>query len=128
MTPARISPPSGLARPVQRPSRRPSAKLRSVFGTCSWTDPTLLAEGVFYPPEASTPEARLRYYSSRFPVVEVDSSYYALPSRRNSEMWVERTPARFAFDIKAHALMTGQPSEVKRLPADLKKALPEGRR
>jgi uncharacterized protein YecE (DUF72 family) len=95
------------------------------FGTCSWTDPTLLAEGVFYPPEASAPESRLRYYSSRFPVVEVDSSYYALPSRRNSEMWVERTPARFAFDIKAHALMTGQPSEVKRLPADLKKALPK---
>ncbi len=95
------------------------------FGTCSWTDPTLLVEGVFYPPEASTPEARLRYYSSQFPVVEVDSSYYALPSRRNSEMWVERTPAHFAFDIKAHALMTGQPSEVKRLPADLKKALPK---
>ncbi len=95
------------------------------FGTSSWTDPTLLAEGVFYPPEAHTPETRLRYYASRFSVVEVDSSYYALPSRRNAEIWVERTPAHFVFDIKAHALMTGQPSEVSRLPADLKKALPK---
>jgi uncharacterized protein YecE (DUF72 family) len=95
------------------------------FGTSSWTDPTLLAEGVFYPPEAHTPETRLRYYASRFSVVEVDSSYYALPSKRNSEIWLERTPAHFAFDIKAHALMTGQPSEVSRLPADLKKALPK---
>ena len=95
------------------------------FGTSSWTDPTLLAEGVFYPPEAHTPETRLKYYASRFSVVEVDSSYYALPSRKNAERWVERTPAHFAFDIKAHALMTGQPSEVKRLPADLRSALPK---
>jgi len=95
------------------------------FGTCSWTDPTLVEEGVFYPPEAHTPESRLRYYSSRFSVVEVDSSYYALPARRSAELWVERTPPGFAFDIKAHALMTGQPSEVSRLPADLRKALPK---
>jgi uncharacterized protein YecE (DUF72 family) len=95
------------------------------FGTSSWTDPTLLEEGVFYPPTAHTPETRLRYYASRFAVVEVDSSYYALPSRRNSEIWLERTPPGFTFDIKAHALMTGQPTEVKRLPADLKKALPK---
>jgi uncharacterized protein YecE (DUF72 family) len=95
------------------------------FGTSSWTDPTLLAEGVFYPPEAHTPETRLKYYASRFSVVEVDSSYYALPSRKNADLWVERTPPGFTFDIKAYALMTGQPSEVKRLPADLREALPK---
>jgi len=95
------------------------------FGTSSWTDPTIIAEGVFYPPSAHTPEARLKYYASKFSVVEVDSSYYALPSRRNAELWVERTPDHFRFDIKAHALMTGQPTEVSRLPADLKKALPK---
>ena len=94
-------------------------------GTSSWTDPTLLEPGVFYPPSAHTPETRLNYYASQFSVVEVDSSYYALPSRRNSELWVERTPDGFQFDIKAHALMTGQPSEVKRLPGDLKAALPK---
>lgn len=94
-------------------------------GTASWTDPTLLAPGVFYPETARTPEARLRHYASRFPLVEVDASYYALPTRTNAERWVERTPAGFVFDVKAHALMTGQPSEVVRLPADLKRALPK---
>ncbi|HUO50928.1 MAG TPA: DUF72 domain-containing protein [Gemmatimonadaceae bacterium] len=108
---------------AEQPVRVGDALVR--FGTSSWTDPTLLEEGVFYPPEAHTPEARLRHYASRFSVVEVDSSYYALPSRRNAELWVARTPAGFAFDIKAHALMTGQPTEVSRLPADLKRALPE---
>jgi uncharacterized protein YecE (DUF72 family) len=37
---------------------------------------------------------------------------------------MERTPPDFTFDIKAHALMTGQPSEVARLPKDLREALP----
>jgi uncharacterized protein YecE (DUF72 family) len=44
--------------------------------------------------------------------------------RRTSELWVERTPPDFTFDIKAHALMTGQPTETKRLPKDLRAALP----
>jgi uncharacterized protein YecE (DUF72 family) len=39
-------------------------------------------------------------------------------------LWVERTPPDFTFDIKAHALMTGQPTETKRLPKDLREALP----
>jgi uncharacterized protein YecE (DUF72 family) len=40
------------------------------------------------------------------------------------EAWLERTPPDFTFDIKAHALMTGQPSEVKRLPKEIREALP----
>ncbi|HEU0244064.1 MAG TPA: DUF72 domain-containing protein [Candidatus Limnocylindrales bacterium] len=94
-------------------------------GTASWTDPTMTAAGVFYPAAASTAEDRLGYYASRFPVVEVDATYYALPSRRLSELWVERTPPDFVFDIKAHALLTGQPTETKRLPKALREALPE---
>jgi uncharacterized protein YecE (DUF72 family) len=79
---------------------------------------------VFYPSDADTAEERLAYYASRFPVVEVDATYYALPSRRLSELWVERTPPDFVFDIKAHALLTGQPTETKRLPKGLREALP----
>jgi uncharacterized protein YecE (DUF72 family) len=94
------------------------------FGTASWTDPTLLTRGVFYPDDVRTPEQRLRHYASIFPLVEVDSTYYALPARRIAEHWVERTPDHFMFDVKAHALMTGQPSEVERLPAALRFALP----
>lgn len=94
------------------------------IGTASWTDPTMTAPGVFYPPDVGTAEERLVYYANQFPIVEVDSTYYALPARRTGELWLERTPPEFTFDIKAHALMTGQPSEVKRLPKDLREALP----
>lgn len=93
-------------------------------GTAGWTDPTLIAPGVFYPGHATSAEDRLRYYAERFPLVEVDSSYYALPSRRSAELWVERTPPDFTFNLKANALMTGQPSEVSRLPKALREALP----
>jgi uncharacterized protein YecE (DUF72 family) len=94
------------------------------IGTASWTDPTMTAAGVFYPSGADSAEERLQYYASRFPLVEVDATYYSLPVRRTSELWVQRTPPDFTFDIKAHALMTGQPTETKRLPKDLREALP----
>jgi len=94
------------------------------IGTASWTDPTMTAPGVFYPPDATTAEDRLRFYADQFPIVEVDATYYALPTRRMGEAWLERTPPEFTFDIKAHALMTGQPSEVKRLPREIREELP----
>jgi uncharacterized protein YecE (DUF72 family) len=93
-------------------------------GTASWTDPTMTVPGVFYPQGVDDPEARLAYYAAQFPVVEVDATYYALPAARTSRLWVERTPPDFVFDVKAHALMTGQPSEPRRLPRDLRAALP----
>lgn len=107
---------------ARHPLRVANATVR--VGTASWTDPTMTAAGVFYPPDADTAEERLVYYANQFPIVEVDATYYALPARRAGELWLERTPATFTFDIKAHALMTGQPSEVKRLPKDLREALP----
>jgi uncharacterized protein YecE (DUF72 family) len=94
-------------------------------GTASWTDPTMTAKGVFYPDGASSAEERLRYYATRFPVVEVDATYYALPREQQSKLWVERTPDGFVMDVKAHALMTGQPSEVKRLPKEIRDELPD---
>src|SRR6266576_3861059 len=94
------------------------------FGTASWTDPTMTAPGVFYPKGADSAEERLRFYASQFSMVEVDSTYYALPNKRTAESWVERTPKDFVFDIKAHALMTGQPTELNRLPKAIKEDLP----
>jgi uncharacterized protein YecE (DUF72 family) len=58
-------------------------------------------------------------------VVEVDATYYALPYRRMAEAWAERTPNDFVFDIKAHAIMTGQPTEVARLPKAIREELPK---
>ena len=48
-------------------------------GTASCTDRTLLESG-WYPPEADTPEKRLRFYARQFHLVEVDATYYALPA------------------------------------------------
>jgi uncharacterized protein YecE (DUF72 family) len=90
-------------------------------GTASWTDPTLIESG-WYPPEANTAEKRLRYYARQFPLVEVDSTYYALPSRQTAATWAARTPARFTFDIKAFSLFTQHPTRVAVLPADLRQA------
>ncbi len=94
-----------------------------LIGTTSWTDKTLIESGLFYPGTAKTPEARLRYYANRFPIVEVDSSYYGMPSEHNSRLWVERTPEAFVFDIKAFRLFTGHQTSPTALPADIRKAL-----
>ncbi|WP_030543780.1 DUF72 domain-containing protein [Streptomyces albus] len=97
-----------------------------LVGTCSWTDRALIASG-WYPPGRRDAEGRLRHYAERFPVVEVDASYYALPSRRNSVLWAERTPPGFVFDVKAFSLLTGHPTPQAALPADLRPALPRQR-
>jgi len=97
---------------------------RILVGSCSWTDPTLIACGRFYPPGVSSAEARLRYYAQEFPIVEVDSTYYAPPSVRSGELWVARTPDDFVFNVKAFAMLTGHPARVDRLPGWLREALP----
>jgi uncharacterized protein YecE (DUF72 family) len=94
------------------------------LGTASWTDPTMTAGTVFYPAGVDSAEQRLQYYASQFPLVEIDATYYALPVARTAELWRERTPPDFVFDVKAHALMTGQPTETRRLPKGLREALP----
>jgi len=101
---------------------------RILIGTSSWTDPTLVKDGNFYPPEASTPEKRLRFYASRFPLVEVDSSYYFPPSEENSVRWLERTPPDFTFNIKAYSLLTNHPTRPDSIYKDLRGAVPEGKR
>jgi uncharacterized protein YecE (DUF72 family) len=88
-------------------------------GTAGWTDKTLIDSG-WYPDNASNPEKRLRYYASQFPLVEVDSAYYALPSERTAAAWADRTPAQFTFNIKAFSLFTQHPTPVRALPRDLR--------
>jgi uncharacterized protein YecE (DUF72 family) len=107
---------------VVAPIHRHRAEI--LLGVASWTDRTMTAPGVFYPQTVKTPEARLRYYASRFPLVEVDATYYALPAESTARLWVDRTPAGFTFDVKAHALMTGHATETARLPRALRDSLP----
>ncbi|WP_433319088.1 DUF72 domain-containing protein [Micromonospora chersina] len=88
-------------------------------GTASWTDPTLLDSG-WYPATADTPEKRLSYYARQFPLVEVDATYYSPPAERTAQLWVERTPPGFTFNIKAFSLLTGHPTRVSALYKDLR--------
>jgi uncharacterized protein YecE (DUF72 family) len=81
-------------------------------------------QGNFYPPEAKTAKSRLEFYASRFPLVEVDSTYYFPPSERNSVLWLERTPPEFTFNIKAYSLLTNHPTRPDSLAKDLAAQVP----
>jgi len=96
-----------------------------LVGISSWTEPTLVKAGTFYPKEARSAEDRLKFYASQFPIVEVDSSYYYPPSERNSALWSERSPADFTFDVKAYSLLTQHPTKVDSLFKEVREALPQ---
>jgi uncharacterized protein YecE (DUF72 family) len=73
-------------------------------GTASWTD-----HEPFYPPEydkASMKAQRISFYARYFTVVEVDSTFYRLMPARNFQLWAERTPEDFVFDVKAFGELT----------------------
>ncbi|MFD0669598.1 DUF72 domain-containing protein [Ramlibacter sp. MAHUQ-53] len=92
-------------------------------GTASWTDKSLIDCGRFYPRKTLSAEERLRFYASRFPLVEVDSSYYAIPSPANARLWAERTPPGFEFNVKAFRLFTGHQTPPVVLHKDIRQAL-----
>jgi uncharacterized protein YecE (DUF72 family) len=71
-----------------------------------------------------TAEERLKFYASRFPIVEADSTYYFPPSPQLTRSWVERTPADFTMNVKAYSLMTGHPTKPSSLWRDLRDELP----
>jgi uncharacterized protein YecE (DUF72 family) len=89
-------------------------------GNASWTDATPVKSKRFYPAGCDSAETRLRFYVSQFPVVEVDSSYYAMPSGAKSVRWVERTPPHFVFNIKAFRIFTGHQTPRDMFPKDVR--------
>ena len=46
-------------------------------------------------------------YSAHFPIVELDSSFYAVQPERNISKWIRETPDNFQFVVKAYQGMTG---------------------
>jgi uncharacterized protein YecE (DUF72 family) len=94
-----------------------------LVGTSSWTDKTLIDSGKFYPRSATTPDDRLRFYALQFPIVEIDSSYYGIPSIENAQRWVERTPPGFVFNIKTYRLFTRHQTPVISVAKELREAL-----
>ena len=96
-------------------------------GITAWSDKSLLTSG-FYPRGTKSAEARLRFYATQFPVVDNDSAHYALPTREQTQRWVERTPPGFTMNVKAFASLTEHYIDPKRLPEDIRQALPEATR
>ena len=54
--------------------------------------------GGFYPPDAK-PAEFLRFYAERLPTVELNATFYQLPSEEQFERWAEQTPASFRFAV-----------------------------
>ena len=92
-------------------------------GTCSWTDPTLVKGTDWYPKKSMPAAERLAFYAARFPVVEVDSTYYHPPSHALAEGWAERTPPGFTMDVKGWSLLTGHPTKREAIWEDLRDEL-----
>jgi uncharacterized protein YecE (DUF72 family) len=62
-------------------------------------------QGSFYP-EKIKPEAMLAWYAERLPTVEINNTFYQMPKVPVLEHWVEMTPPRFRFAIKAPRRIT----------------------
>ena len=62
------------------------------LGTCGWSFPDW--KGTFYPPGTRN---ELAYYASQLDTVEINSTYYRVPSAKSVDAWRERTPHGFLF-------------------------------
>ncbi|HOK74050.1 MAG TPA: DUF72 domain-containing protein [Bacteroidales bacterium] len=61
--------------------------------------------GLFYPGDIK-PAKYLEYYTTRFSCVELNSSFYHLPSESTVKGWLNRTPASFIFCPKFSRYVT----------------------
>ncbi|HEX9296673.1 MAG TPA: DUF72 domain-containing protein [Polyangiaceae bacterium] len=62
-------------------------------------------KSIFYP--ADLPQKRfLSYYATRFPCVEIDSTFYRMPTPETLDGWKDATPDDFRFAIKASQRIT----------------------
>ncbi|TAM83493.1 MAG: DUF72 domain-containing protein [Acidobacteria bacterium] len=80
-------------------------KTELYLGTSSWTAEGWV--GSFYP-EGTKPADFLQYYARHFNCVEIDSTFYRIPTAKTVEQWRDRTPKGFVFAAKAPSLITHQ--------------------
>ena len=90
---------------------------RIAIGTSSWADPGFVEE--WYPPDLPARE-RLSWYAERFDAVEVNSTFYAVPSPRTVKRWAQETPDEFTFDVKLHRLLSRHSADLRSLPPALR--------
>jgi uncharacterized protein YecE (DUF72 family) len=94
-------------------------------GTSSWADPGFVKE--WYPKGMEANE-RLPWYAERFELVELNSSFYAIPDRNTVHRWAEVTPDGFTFDVKAHRALSRHAAPLDSLPPDLRDGVKTGAR
>jgi len=86
------------------------------IGTSGWSYDDWV--GPFYPEGAKAGDY-LGIYADRFDTVEVDSSFYAIPARRQFEAWAARTPSGFLFTLKVPGTVThGTRADVSKVLVD----------
>ncbi|HEY2637133.1 MAG TPA: DUF72 domain-containing protein [Solirubrobacteraceae bacterium] len=90
---------------------------RTIVGTSSWADPGFIEK---WDPADLPAAQRLPWYAERFEAVEVNSTWYALPSVRSVARWADQTPDGFSFDIKLHRLLSRHAGKVDSLPDKLR--------
>ncbi len=73
------------------------------IGTSGWHYPHW--RGPFYPPELPV-KKWLEYYVEHFGALEINNSFYRLPSRETMADWYTRTPKDFRFTVKASRFLT----------------------
>jgi uncharacterized protein YecE (DUF72 family) len=76
----------------------------------------------WYPTTVRTAADRLRYYATQFDTVEVDSSFYGLPTSATARLWAERTPPGFVLHVKAFGMLTRHGVRPEQLPPPLRAA------
>jgi uncharacterized protein YecE (DUF72 family) len=76
------------------------------IGCGSWTDDAYV--GVLYP-KGEAKAARLRLYARRFERIELNASYYHIPTAKTVAGWSAQTPAQFLFDVKLHRDFSNDP-------------------
>lgn len=72
--------------------------------------------GPYYPPSVS-PRAMLNYYARDFDTVEINNSFYRLPSAATFDTWRMSTPAGFSFAVKGSRYLTHQKKLLDPKPA-----------
>lgn len=77
------------------------------IGTSGWSYPTGEGtwNGIFYPRAGQRPRGRgkfdeLRFYAEHFNTVEINSTFYRIPSAATAASWAKRTPPNFEFALK----------------------------
>jgi len=77
--------------------------MRTLIGTSGYNYPEW--RGTFYPDTLSAARM-LRYYSERFPTVEINYTFYRIPTEKLLAGWAAGTPENFTFTLKAPRRIT----------------------